>query len=85
MVQLQTPLLPNSLTTLTSDPPLLSSHQSCLFKMAVVTITSVDMEAKAHILFNEGSQHSFLTQELADTNLTIKKTFTYQHLVPQNH
>ena len=53
-----------SLTTLTSDTP---SHQSCLLKIAVATVTSGHIEAKANILFDEGSQRTFLTQEMADT------------------
>ena len=54
-----------SLTTLTSDS-LLSSRQSYLLKTAVATVMSVDRETEANILFDEGSQCSFLTQDLAD-------------------
>ena len=54
-----------SLTILTSDSPP-SSHQSYLLKTAVATVMSVDREAEANILFDEGSQCSFLTQDLAD-------------------
>ena len=53
-----------SLTTLSSEAP--SSHQSYLLKTAVATVTSGHIEARANILFDEGSQRSFLTQELAD-------------------
>ena len=53
-----------SLTTLTRDT--LSSHQSCLLKTAVPTVTSGRIEARANILFDEGSQCTFITKELAD-------------------
>ena len=38
----------------------------CLLKTAVATITSLNSEAEANILFDEGSQRSFLTQDMAD-------------------
>ena len=40
--------------------------QACLLKTAIATITTTDSEAEANILFDEGSQRSFLTQDLAD-------------------
>ena len=42
-----------SLTMLSSEAP--SSHQSYLLKTAVATVTSGHIEARANILFDEGS------------------------------
>lgn len=60
-----------TLTTLTTEP--LSSPKTavCLLKTAVATVTSSDSETKTNILFDEGSQRSFLTQDVANT-LSLK-------------
>ena len=53
-------------------PPLHNVHvkdKTCLLKTAVATITFSNVETKANILFDEGSQRSFITQELADSLL----------------
>ena len=59
-----------SLTTLSSPNTQHSmvSHTNkiCLLKTAVVTVSSSHAEAKTNILFDEGSQRSFLTSDLAD-------------------
>ena len=62
-----------SLTALTHPPShnVLVKDNSCLLKTAVATITSSHVETEANILFDEGSQRSFLTQELADS-LSLK-------------
>ena len=56
-----------SLTTLTSNKTVTAKNTTCLLKTAVATIKSSESEAEANILFDEGSQKSFLSQELADT------------------
>ena len=60
----------NNTTTFSTLTP--SNHKpqrNCayLLKTAIATITTTDSEAEANILFDEGSQRSFLTQDL--TNL----------------
>ena len=46
---------------------MLVKDNTCLLKTVVATITSSShAETKANILFDEGSQHSFLTEELTD-------------------
>jgi len=50
-----------------SSDNVLIRENTCLLKTAVATIASpTRLETKANILFDEGSQRSFLTQELAD-------------------
>ena len=54
-------------TTATS-PPLSALHNSiCLLKTAIVDISVGVTTVEEHILFDEGAQQSFITQELADT------------------
>ena len=48
-----------TLTTFTS------CHATCLRKTAVVTVVGTDSQTYANILFDEGSQRSFLTEKLA--------------------
>jgi len=55
-----------SLTTVTTHPRKGPTNHTCLLKTAVATVTSLQTEAEGNILFDEGSQRSFLTQELAD-------------------
>ena len=43
----------------------------CLLKTAVATVTSLTSETEVNILFDEGSQRSFLTQDMADV-LSLK-------------
>lgn len=56
-----------SLTTFTSNMTVTAKNTTCLLKTAVATIKSSESEAEAKILFDERSQRSFLSQELADT------------------
>ena len=60
-----------SLTTLTHPPShnVLVKDKTCLLKTAIATITFSNIEAEANILFDEGSQRSFIAQELADSLL----------------
>jgi len=54
-------------TTVTS-PPLSALHTSiCLLKTAIADISAGITTVEGHILFNEGAQRSFITQELAET------------------
>jgi len=54
-------------TTVTS-PPLSALHTSiCLLKTAIADISAGLTTVEGHILFDEGAQRSFITQELADT------------------
>ena len=55
-----------TLSTLTPSSCEPSKSRVCLLKTAIATITTADSEAEANILFDEGSQRSFLTQELSD-------------------
>ena len=43
-----------------------ASNQTCLLKTAVAPISADGIYVEANILFDEGSQHSFLTKGLAD-------------------
>ena len=49
--------------------PLSSTPENnmCLLKTAVATVTHGSRSAKANLLFDEGSQRSFITQNLANT------------------
>ena len=50
-----------------SSDNVLIRENTCLLITAVATVTSpAHLETEANILFDEGSQRSFLTQELAD-------------------
>lgn len=54
-------------TTVTS-PPLSALHISiCLLKTAIADISAGITTVEGHILFDEGAQRSFITEELADT------------------
>ena len=59
-----------SLTTLTPPSPhnVLTKGNACLLKTAIASVSSPysETQTEANILFDEGSQRSFLTQELAD-------------------
>ena len=60
------------LTTLTTDSsPTPFNNTMCLLKTAVATVTSLNSETEVNILFDEGSQRSFLTQDMADV-LSLK-------------
>ena len=73
----QTPTLPgqsstttnkNSTETTSLSMTLPSSKNSvCLLKTAVATITNGEKRTRANLLFDEGSQRSFITQDLANT------------------
>ena len=58
-----------TLTTLSSNQSTVIPHANrvCLLKTAVATISSTHSETETNILFDEGSQRSFLTRDLADT------------------
>ena len=43
-----------------------SQNSVCLLKTAVATIANGDNRTRANLLFDEGSQRSFITQDLAD-------------------
>ena len=50
-----------------SPDNVLIRENTCLLKTAVATISSpTHLKTEANILFDKGSQRSFLTQELAD-------------------
>ena len=76
----QTP--PNSTSTLASNLHTNLSdnkhlHRRTLLKTAIATVESQEKAATAHILFDEGAQRSFITEELAKKlNLTADKTET---------
>ena len=54
-------------TTVTS-PPLSALHTSiCLLKTAIADISAGITTVEGHILFDEGAQRSFITEELAET------------------
>ena len=60
-----------SFSTVVSQPTTsaslhLASSQTCLLKTAVATISAGDTYVESHILFDEGSQRSFLAKGLAD-------------------
>ena len=62
-----------------SSDNMLIRENTCLLKTAVATITSpVRLETEANILFDEGSQRSFLTQELA--NLLSLKPYKREYI-----
>jgi len=49
------------------------THKICLLKTVMATVSSSRGEAKTNILFDVGSQRSFLTSELADA-LSLQPT-----------
>ena len=59
----------SSLTTISTSEqqpqPPNTGNSKCLLKTAVATITTPTSQATAHILFDEGSQRSFILQSLA--------------------
>ena len=71
-----TPTTPNqgtptsSLTTISTSKQNPTFHptgnSTCLLKTAIATIRTPTHQGTAHILFDEGSQHSFILQSLAD-------------------
>ena len=46
-------------------PSQLTGNTVCLLKIAIATVVNGSLEAEAHILFDKGSQQSFLTEKLA--------------------
>ena len=60
-----------TLTNLSSNHSATTPHADrvCLLKTAIVTVSSTHIEAEINILFDEGSQRSFLTRDIADTLL----------------
>ena len=52
-----------SLTTLA--PHKVPKNTTCLLKIAIATIVGTDLQMEANILFDEGSQQSFLKEKLA--------------------
>jgi len=42
-----------------------NKHSTCLLKTAIATVVGAGTQVEANILFDEGSQRSFLTEELA--------------------
>ena len=62
-----------TLTTLIPTPLPVSYTSVCLLKTAIADISAGTITIEGHILFNEGAQHSFIIQELAD-KLQLKPT-----------
>ena len=48
-------------------------HSACLLKTAIATVSAGPVSAEGNILFDEGAQRSFITQDLAD-RLCLKAT-----------
>ena len=56
-----------STATLTAFvPPHLTRSTACLLKTAIATVVNDDLQAEANILFDEGSQRTFITEKLAN-------------------
>ena len=55
--------------SVSSSPPLQSS--SCLLKTAIAMVSTPDVTMEGNIIFDEGAQRSFITQEMA-TKLNLK-------------
>ena len=56
----------NNTTTLTTlIPSQLTRNATCLLKTAIATIVGTDIQTEANVLFDEGSQRSFITVNLA--------------------
>ena len=58
-------------TTLTTITPSAPHDNVCLLKTAIATVVHKGVQTRANILFDEGSQRSFLSQRLAN-NLAIR-------------
>ena len=62
---------PTTLTTISSTPHDLSLYLAgdsvCLLKTTVATVSSSKVQVEANILFDEGSQRSFISQKLANS------------------
>ena len=56
----------NTVTLTTLAPPQLTRNTICLLKTAIATVLGTDSQTEANILFDEGSQQSFLTEKLAN-------------------
>ena len=54
----------NTATLTTLTPPQLTRNAACLLKTAIATVVGSGLQAEANILFDEGSQRSFLTEKL---------------------
>ena len=72
--------------TTMASAPLSTFHTSvCLLKTAIAEVSSYTTIAEGHILFDEGAQRSFITQQLADElhlqPKPIMRQFLYLHLV----
>ena len=65
----------SGLTTLASTPPTALYTSVCLLKTAIAEVSSYTTTTEGHILFDEGAQRSFITQQLADE----------LHLQPTSH
>ena len=65
----------SGLTTLASNPLTALYTSVCLLKTAIAEVSSYTTTAEGHILFDEGAQRSFITQQLADE----------LHLLPTSH
>jgi len=52
-----------------------SVHSACLSKTAIAAILAGPTSTEGNILFDEGTQHSFITQDLAD-RLCLQYTHT---------
>ena len=63
----------SGLTTLASTPPTALYTSVCLLKTVIAEVSSYTTTAEGHILFDEGAQRSFITQQLAD-ELHLKPT-----------
>ena len=61
--------------SMTSSPPHTTQNSVCLLKTAITTVTHGSRSATTHLLFDEGSQRSFITQGLA-SSLALQP---YQH------
>ena len=57
----------SSYTTVTrSTSPPVSVHSVCLLKTAITTVSAGSISTEGNILFDEGAQHSFISQKIAD-------------------
>ena len=56
----------SGLTTMASTPVSAFHASICLLKTAIAEVSSYTTIAEGHILFDEGAQRSFITQQLAD-------------------
>lgn len=68
-------------------PPQFTRNTICLLKTAIATVVNANSQVEANILFNEGSQRSFITEELASTLGAVpqrSRTSTYPPLVHHN-